>query len=77
VTINDNDATLGPNQIDQASYFVRQHYVDFLNFDGHNFSLNNLNQFNGKFVNAEMVKAFIPRANTGKGSKVFQAEARA
>jgi hypothetical protein len=31
VTINDNDATLGPNQIDQASYFVRQHYVDFLN----------------------------------------------
>lgn len=31
VTINDNDATLGQNQIDQASYFVRQHYVDFLN----------------------------------------------
>ena len=31
VTINDNDATLGQNQIDQASYFVREHYIDFLN----------------------------------------------
>jgi hypothetical protein len=30
-----------------------------LNFDGYNFWLNNLNQFNGNFVNAEMVKAFI------------------
>ena len=31
VTINDNDAAPGPNQIDQAEYFVRQHYIDFLN----------------------------------------------
>jgi len=30
-----------------------------LNFNGYNFWLNKLNQFNGNFVNAEMVKAFI------------------
>ncbi|MEP6570441.1 MAG: DPP IV N-terminal domain-containing protein [Acidobacteriota bacterium] len=30
-----------------------------LNFDGYNFWLNKLNQFNGNFVDAEMVKAFI------------------
>ncbi len=30
-----------------------------LNFDGFNFWLNKLNQFNGNFVQAEMVKAFI------------------
>jgi hypothetical protein len=30
-----------------------------LNFDGYNFWLNKLNEFNGNFVNAEMVKAFI------------------
>jgi hypothetical protein len=29
------------------------------NFDGYNFWLNKLNQFNGNFVDAEMVKAFI------------------
>src|SRR5438128_8029546 len=29
------------------------------NFDGYNFWLNKLNQFNGNFVQAEMVKAFI------------------
>src|SRR5438876_9684371 len=29
------------------------------NFDGYNFWLNKLNQFNGNFVNAEMVKSFI------------------
>src|SRR2546427_2743481 len=29
------------------------------NFDGYNFWLNKLNQFNGNFVGAEMVKAFI------------------
>jgi len=29
------------------------------NFDGYNFWLNKLNGFNGNFVNAEMVKAFI------------------
>ena len=30
-----------------------------LNFDGYNFWLGKLNEFNGNFVNAEMVKAFI------------------
>jgi hypothetical protein len=30
-----------------------------LNFDGYNFWLSKLNQFNGNFVNAEMVKAFL------------------
>src|SRR5207244_6539716 len=31
VTINDTDASNGPNQIDVSSFFVRQHYIDFLN----------------------------------------------
>jgi len=30
-----------------------------LNYEGYNFWLNKLNQFNGNFVNAEMVKAFL------------------
>ena len=30
-----------------------------LNFEGYNFWLGKLNQFNGNFVEAEMVKAFI------------------
>jgi hypothetical protein len=30
-----------------------------LNFDGYNFWLNKLNQFNGNYLDAEMVKAFI------------------
>jgi hypothetical protein len=30
-----------------------------LDFQGYNFWLNKLNQFNGNFVNAEMVKAFL------------------
>jgi hypothetical protein len=30
-----------------------------LNFDGYNFWLNKLNQFNGNYAAAEMVKAFI------------------
>ena len=30
-----------------------------LNFNGYNFWLNKLNQFNGNFVEAEMVKAFL------------------
>lgn len=31
VTIRDNDASTGPNQIDDAAYFVHKHYIDFLN----------------------------------------------
>ena len=30
VTINDNETTNGPNPIDNTSFFVRQHYIDFL-----------------------------------------------
>jgi hypothetical protein len=30
VTINDDDATVGPNPIDDSTFFVRQHYLDFL-----------------------------------------------
>lgn len=30
-----------------------------INFDGYNFWLSKLNQFNGNFINAEMVKAFL------------------
>ena len=29
------------------------------NFDGYNFWLNKLNSFNGNFIQAEMVKAFL------------------
>jgi hypothetical protein len=31
VTISDNETTNGPNPIEEAAFFVRQHYVDFLN----------------------------------------------
>ena len=31
VTITDNDAVNGTNPVDNASFFVRQHYLDFLN----------------------------------------------
>ncbi len=31
ITINDNDSTNAANPINQASFFVRQHYLDFLN----------------------------------------------
>jgi hypothetical protein len=31
VTITDNDAASGANPIDQSGFFVRQHYLDFLN----------------------------------------------
>ena len=39
-----------------------------LDFQGYNFWLNKLNQFNGNFVNAEMVKAFI---NSGEYRQRF------
>jgi hypothetical protein len=51
------------------SAFVLMQYFGYLrrnpddapdnNLDGFNFWLNKLNQFNGNFINAEMVKAFI------------------
>ncbi len=31
LSINDNDSSLGVNPIDDATFFVRQHYIDFLN----------------------------------------------
>jgi hypothetical protein len=31
ITITDNDASNGTNPIDVSSFFVRQHYIDFLN----------------------------------------------
>jgi uncharacterized repeat protein (TIGR01451 family) len=31
ITINDNDTANGPNPIDNTDFFVRQHYLDFLN----------------------------------------------
>jgi len=31
LTINDNDLSAGPNPIDTTNFFVRQHYLDFLN----------------------------------------------
>lgn len=46
LTINDNDATLGVNPIDQAGFFVREHYLDFLNREpdagGSNFWVNQI-----------------------------------
>ncbi|HXL81074.1 MAG TPA: SBBP repeat-containing protein [Pyrinomonadaceae bacterium] len=47
VTITDNDATNGPNPIDMADYFVRLHYLDFLNREpdppGYGFWTNEIN----------------------------------
>jgi hypothetical protein len=40
LTINDNDAVNGTNPIDTASFFVRQHYVDFLNREPDSAGLN-------------------------------------
>ncbi len=31
ITITDNETTNGPNPVDTTNFFVRQHYVDFLN----------------------------------------------
>jgi hypothetical protein len=61
------NSTLVQREFNRA--FVLMQYFGYLrrnpndapdaNFDGYNFWLNKLNQFNGNFVNAEMVKAFI------------------
>jgi hypothetical protein len=46
INIADNDSVNGPNPIDQAGFFVRQHYLDFLNrepdTDGFNFWTNEI-----------------------------------
>jgi hypothetical protein len=59
--------TLSQQEFNKA--FVLMQYLGYLrrnpndapdgNFDGYNFWLGKLNEFNGNFVNAEMVKAFI------------------
>ena len=59
--------TLAQQEVNPA--FVLMEYFGYMrrnpdaatdaNFDGWQFWLNKLNQFNGNFVNAEMVKAFI------------------
>jgi uncharacterized delta-60 repeat protein len=63
------NGTLGRQEFNRA--FVLMQYFGYLrrnpndapeaglNFDGYNFWLNKLNQFNGNFQDAEMVKAFI------------------
>lgn len=61
------DQTLRDSEFTKA--FVLMQYFGYLmrnpdaspdtNFDGFNFWLNKLNQFNGDFIRAEMVKAFI------------------
>jgi hypothetical protein len=61
------DATLRTAEFNKA--FVLMQYFGYLrrnpddppdaNFNGYNFWLGKLNQFNGSFINAEMVKAFI------------------
>jgi hypothetical protein len=47
--------------VEQYFGYLRRNPNDLsdTNFDGYNFWLNKLNEFNGNFVNAEMVKAFI------------------
>ena len=63
------NSILGQQELNRA--FVLMQYFGYLrrnpndppefglNFDGYDFWLNKLNQFNGNFVEAEMVKAFI------------------
>ena len=68
------DATLSRQELNKA--FVLMQYFGYLrrnpndapdsNFAGFNFWLNKLNQFNGNFVDAEMVKAFTVSAEYGQ-----------
>ena len=61
------NSTLGQQEFNKA--FVFMEYSGYLrrnpneapdgNFEGYNFWLTKLNQFNGNYINAEMVKAFI------------------
>jgi hypothetical protein len=59
VMIVDNETTTGPNPIDQSSFFVRQHYLDFLNREpdtsGFNFWVNNIESC-GADANCSAVK---------------------
>jgi hypothetical protein len=57
--IVDNDNVTGPNPIDQSGFFVRQHYLDFLNREpdtsGFNFWVNNIESC-GADANCRAVK---------------------
>ena len=59
VMIVDNDSVTGPNPVDQSSFFVRQHYLDFLNREpdpsGFSFWVNNIESC-GADVNCREVK---------------------
>ena len=59
VMIVDNETTTGPNPIDQSGFFVRQHYLDFLNREpdtsGLNFWVNNIESC-GADANCRAVK---------------------
>ncbi len=59
VLIVDNETTTGPNPIDQSGFFVRQHYLDFLNREpdssGLNFWVNNIESC-GADANCRAVK---------------------
>ena len=67
-----DNATLQQREFNRA--FVLMQYLGYLrrnpdaapepslNFDGYNFWLNKLNQFNGDYVKADMVKAFLSSA---------------
>lgn len=52
ITILDNDAQAGPNPIDTPAFFVRQHYIDFLNREpdqsGLDFWIDNFTQCAGE-----------------------------
>ena len=62
-----DDADFRAREFNRA--FVLMQYFGYLrrapnespdtNFDGYNFGLSKLDEFNGNFINAEMVKAFI------------------
>jgi hypothetical protein len=56
--------------------FVQMQYIGYLrrnpnelpdtNFDGYDFWLNKLNHFNGNFIEADMVGAFIQSSDRGR-----------
>lgn len=68
-------APLTSRELDPA--FVLMQYFGYLqrnpqdapntNLDGHNFWLNKLNEFNGDFRHAEMVKSFLISASIASG----------
>ncbi|HYX27944.1 MAG TPA: FG-GAP-like repeat-containing protein [Pyrinomonadaceae bacterium] len=66
VTINANDLTPGPNPIDATSFFVKQHYRDFLNRDpdqsGLDFWTGQINSCGGDTACAEVKRINVSAA---------------